>query len=182
MVRKRDAHTRWRAKRTRPKTAAPTNGWGITELSKLSQVPVRRLRDYVARDLLEPLEFRGTATRYPRRALLRLLAIVRLRAESGRKLVEIKRWLDALGDKELETWLQTGPVPPLAAGALGMSAATAVEGSDARAAARERAASGSTWRRIALLPGLELMVSTEASPAVRRAAQDICEEYVGSAV
>src|SRR5207342_1187903 len=126
MVRKRDAYTRWSAKRTRPKSPAPTNGWGITELSRLSQVPVRRLRHYVELDLLEPIEFRGTATRYPRRALLRLLAIVRLRAESQYGLVEIKRRLDALGDKELETWLMTGTVPPTAASALGITTALSV--------------------------------------------------------
>jgi hypothetical protein len=36
-----------------------------------------------------------------------------------------------------------------------------------------------TWQRIALLPGLELLIDAAASPAVRRAAQSICAEYVG---
>jgi hypothetical protein len=36
-----------------------------------------------------------------------------------------------------------------------------------------------TWQRVRLLPGLELMVRSDASPAVRRAAQSIYDDYVG---
>ena len=181
MVRKRDAYTRRRAKRTRPKTPAPKNGWRIAELSQLSQVSVRRLRHYVELDLLEPLEFRGTATRYPRRALLRLLATLRLRAESRFGLAEIKRRLDALGDNELEAWLQSGPLPPTAAAALGVGAAApaAVSGNAVATQPTALRASSTTWQRIVLLPGLELMIDAQASPVVRRAAQSICAEYVG---
>jgi DNA-binding transcriptional MerR regulator len=194
MVRKRDAYTRWRSKRTRPKSPAPKNGWRIAELSQLSQVPVRRLRHYIDLNLLEPLEFRGTATRYPRRALLRLLATLRLRAESRFGLTEIKRKLDALGDNELQAWLQSGPLTPAAAAALGLASPTpaAVSGTDHTRSTRGNhgkadttqptplCASSSTWQRIVLLPGLELMISSEASPVVRRAAQSICAEYVGN--
>lgn len=181
MVRKRDAYTRRRSKRTRPKTPAPKNGWRIAELSQLCQVPVRRLRHYVGLALLEPLEFRGTATRYPRRALLRLLATLRLRAESRFELAEIKRRLDALGDNELAAWLQSGPLPPAAAAALGLGAQppAAVSGADSAHSNRGDLASRTTWERIVLLPGLELMIHSEASPVVRRAAQSICTEFVG---
>lgn len=179
MARKRSAYTRWRSKRTRPKTPAPKNGWRITELAQLSQVSVRRLRHYVELDLLEPLEVRGTATRYPRRALLRLFATLRLRSESRFGLAEIKRRLDALGDNELAAWLRSGPLPPAAAAAIGLEPPAPAAVSDNALPPR---VNRTTWQRIALLPGLELMVDAQASPAVRRAAQSICAEYVGGTV
>jgi hypothetical protein len=35
------------------------------------------------------------------------------------------------------------------------------------------------WHHIRLLPGLELMVSSRASPGVQSAAKRICDEFVG---
>jgi hypothetical protein len=40
------------------------------------------------------------------------------------------------------------------------------------------AKTGSTWQRVCLLPGLELMIAADASPVVLSAARRICEEYV----
>jgi hypothetical protein len=37
---------------------------------------------------------------------------------------------------------------------------------------------GESWQRIALLPGLELLLRADAKEAARSAAQRICEEYV----
>ncbi len=81
MVRKHYRVTRLRQTRSRPKTPAPKTGWVISELSKLSEVPVRRIRYYVEHALIRPLEIRGTATRYQRSELLRLLAIPHIRTE-----------------------------------------------------------------------------------------------------
>jgi DNA-binding transcriptional MerR regulator len=187
MVRKRSAYTRQRAKRTRPKTPAPKTGWLMAELARLSQLPRRRIRFYLEHRLIEPSEFRGTATRYQRRELLRVLGIARLRAETGANLAEIKRKLDGLGDRDLEAWLRTQPLPLEAAAALGFPISRAH--SEPSAHAPDAAVStlkgqagvaqtGSTWQRVCLLPGLELMLAADASPAVMRAARRICEEYV----
>jgi DNA-binding transcriptional MerR regulator len=183
MVRKRHRYARARAKRTHPKTAAPTTGWVITELARLTQIPVRRLRYYVQIKLLQSSEFRGTATRYQRLELLRALGIQRLRAERA-SLLTIKQTLHALGERELEAWLRAGPLPPEAASALGLAtdlaSAPAINVS-ARADAMHAAVApgSSTWQRVTLLPGLELMIATDASPVVQRAARSICAEYVG---
>jgi DNA-binding transcriptional MerR regulator len=186
MVRKRNYSTRQRSKRTRPKTPAPTNGWLLDELARLTQTPRRRLRYYLEHRLIEPLERRGTATRYDRRAFLRVLGIVRLRAEGGANLSQIRRKLDGLGERGLEEWLRTQPLPPSAAAALGMTnelnggAATAgAEGMAQLNSRRPDEKNAAMWQRVCLLPGLELMLAANASPVVIRAAQQICEEFVG---
>ena len=98
MVRKRDRYTRVTAKRTRPALPGPTDGWVIAELARIAQVPLRTLRYYVHLNLLAPSEFRGTATRYQRRELLRLFGILRLKSEVRISLAEIKRKLHALSE------------------------------------------------------------------------------------
>jgi DNA-binding transcriptional MerR regulator len=208
MVRKHYPWTRARMTRSRPKTPAPKTGWVIAELSRISGVPVRRLRDYVFRDLIQPLERRGTATRYQRGQLVRLMAIKRLRKETELKLADIKRHLDAKGERELEAWILTGPLPDAVLEALGHPSAkvtteaqplpsnTSPSGAtftSSDVASRVGAANSNdsgvvaeqspalaTWYHVQLLPGLTLQLSANASPAVRKAAKRICEEYVGS--
>jgi DNA-binding transcriptional MerR regulator len=141
--------------------------------------------------LLAPSEFRGTATRYQRRALLRLFGILRLKSEARISLAEIKRQLHVFSEKQLEAWLLARPLPPTAATALGLATpstdakrvATSVpaDAADSRLGGHASLAPAtSTWQRVSLLPGLELMISADASPAVRRAAHSICAEYVAS--
>jgi DNA-binding transcriptional MerR regulator len=187
MARTRIQYSQFRAKSSRPKTPAPKNGWLIAELARLTQLPVRRIRYYLEHRLIEPIEFRGTATRYQRRELLRVLGIARLRAETGANLAEIRRKLDGLGDRDLEAWLRTQPLPLAAAAALGFASppgaqtSPSANGSSAPAPVlKDRvgvAKNGSTWQRVSLLPGLELMIAADASPAVLSAANQICEVY-----
>jgi DNA-binding transcriptional MerR regulator len=206
MVRKHYSWTRARMSRSRPKTPAPTNGWLMADLSRISAMPVRRLRDYVFRDLIQPIERRGTATRYDRSQLVRLMAIKRMRSESELELAEIRRRMDAMGERELEAWILTGPLPAAVLEALGRSPAAVKPAKSGAASAlpnpalgvtsgeqraRARAASAgpevtlaenpafATWQHVQLLPGLVLQLSAKASPAVRAAAKRICDEYVG---
>jgi DNA-binding transcriptional MerR regulator len=183
MVRTRDAYTRARAKRSRPKTPAPTTGWRIAELASISRVPVRTLRYYIARRLLVPTEFRGTATRYQRTELLRLLGILRMQAELRMSLSEIDRRLRALGDKGLEDWLRTGPLPPDAAAALGFSsvpaASTVSASGDHEPSALDAGRKNiTTWQRLEIVPGVELLVSTGASRSSVLVANRIYETFV----
>jgi len=182
VVRKRDRYTRARAKRSRPRTPAPSTGWRIRELADMTQISTRTLRTYVAAGLLTAIEFRGTATRYPRRELLRLLALMRMRRETKLHLAEIRRKLDAVSESELEAWLRTSPLPPAARAALGI-----VEEPKASSAPEAAPDSGlerwksqlETFQRIQLLPGLELLVHSNPSPAAQHAAHKICSEYLG---
>jgi DNA-binding transcriptional MerR regulator len=200
MVRKHNAWTRARQKRSRPKTPAPTAGWVIADLSRITGLPVRRLRDYVARDLIQPLEIRGTATRYARGQLVRLLALMRLRAESAVPLTEIKRQLDAAGERDLESWVTSGPLSNAVREALGLplgadlrpgsgainspignSTELSNSGSDAPSAtpAGNQGSPWTAWHHVELLPGLVLQLSASASPAVKAAAKRIADEYAG---
>ena len=70
MARKHYLVTRLRQTRSRPRTPAPKTGWVISELSRITGLPVRRIRYYVEHALIRPAEIRGTATRYQRSELL----------------------------------------------------------------------------------------------------------------
>lgn len=178
--RQRDAYTRWRAKRSRPKTPAPTNGFLISELSALTGVSVRTLRHYVTEDLLTPIEFRGTATRYPRRELLRLLKLFELRGQVRGKVVlaKLRRQLDTISDPDLEAWACTQPLSPELARALGIEQKLAAPKSGAADALGRIALE--TWQRIPLLPGLDLMLRADASVAVRGIAERLYADVVGT--
>ncbi len=188
MVRKRDRYTRARAKRSRPKTPAPKSGWLLSELAELSATPIRTLRYYVEQRILHPSEFRGTATRYQRRELLRLFTILRVRIETRLSLAEIRKRLDTLTESELEAWLRKRPLPPglatvLATSSISASAHTQTAAVQATEIAGEApgpftGALIESWQRIPLAAGLDLMVRTDASPAVRSAAHRICANYL----
>ena len=166
--------------RRRPRTPAPTTGWVIGELAQMTQTTVRTLRNYVAAGLLTPLERRGTSTRYARRELLRLLAVQRARKETKLTLAAIKRKLDAFAEEDLEAWLRKGPLPPLAATALGISSEPPREPEPTDEHPLERwNTQVQTWQRIELLPGLALLLGPNPSPAVTRAARAICAQYLG---
>jgi DNA-binding transcriptional MerR regulator len=152
----------------------------IRELSQMTQTTIRTLRNYVTAGLITPLERRGTSTRYGRRELLRLLAVLRARKETKLTLAAIKQKLDAFPDGELEAWLREGPLPPLAAAALGIAPETAPAAAPTAERPLERwSAQMQTWQRIELLPGLTLMLGPDPSPAATNAAGAICAQYLG---
>jgi hypothetical protein len=182
VIRKRYTYTRQRAKRSRPKTPAPKEGWLIAELSTLTGVSVRTLRSYVAKDLLRPIEFRGTVTRYPRRELLRLLKMLELKSQCRGRVVlaKLMRQVDAISDPALEAWAARQRLSPELGRALGIVAkATAPVAPGAVASGVLERVASETWRRIPLLPGLELMLSSDASLAVRGVAQRLYADVVG---
>jgi len=177
-------HTQWRARRGRPKTPAPKTGWLLAELAGLTNISLRTLRSYVTYGIIRPVEFRGTATRYGRREFLRLLRLLRLHTTGHKlRLSALKRQLDAFSDQELEAWVATQRLGPRAAAALGIVwqdpdrqlPTAAAADTPIQSAAVER------WQRIRLLPGLELSVSVDASPAIQRIAQRIYDEFIGTA-
>lgn len=176
MVRKRV----YRRRGKRPKSLAPTDGWLLKELARLSGLPRTTMRYYMEQKILRPIERRGTATRYPRRALLLVLGITRLKAEGKTSLAEKKRKLDSMGDSELLEWLRVrGAVPVAAARALGIETAPAVTVSatpvpevvDVGGAAVEH------WQCVELMPGLSLVIRADAKEPARLAARQIVQTY-----
>jgi DNA-binding transcriptional MerR regulator len=192
MVRKHTVHWSVRSTRSRPNTPAPKGGWVITDLSRITGIPVRRIRYYVDQDFIRPLEKRGTATRYPRQDLLRLLAIEHVRSQKTWKLDTLKRELDRLGEAELERLVTSKPLTPEAAAALGIQptaltnlsrhAALPLAQSTTQDGANSLLPSGNNavelWHHVELLPGLKLLLSSKASAAVRGVANKICDEFL----
>lgn len=181
MVRKRDRWTRERAKRVRPTSQAPEEGWLLTELAQLTGIPVSTVQYYVRLHLLRPLQFRGTATRYPRRELLTLLGLRQLEGDRDSTLIERKRRLDKLTEPELEQLIDSGSITEQARAALSLESA-GLNPLEDKFLRDDRAHelgldTMETWHRIALLPGLELMLRTDAKPVVQAVAQRICNEY-----
>ena len=165
---------------TSTSTPAPTTGWLLKELAHMTQTTVRTLRNYVTAGLITPLELRGTSTRYARRELLRLLAVLRGRKETKLTLAAMKQKLDAFAEGDLEAWLRAGPVPPLASAALGFPPEAPRETEPSAERSLERwSAQTETWQRIQLLPGMDLLLGPNPSPAVTGAARAICAQYLG---
>ncbi|MGK3991341.1 MerR family transcriptional regulator [Sorangium sp. So ce136] len=180
--------------------------YDLAELAQASAVSPRTIRLYVARELLPPPMVRGTSTSYGQEHLLRLRAIARLRAEKGLRLVDIQRRLAKLSPAALADLagplppeVATSPAapahragrarkplpPPVGANArdplptpVGASARDPLPlpGASARDAlplpgGLER------WERLALLPGLELHLRSDATAVVRRIAAEIHARY-----
>ena len=179
MVRKRDAWTRAQDRlRRRRKRKIPQTGWLLSELSALTALPSRTIRYYVEQGVLARPEFRGTATRYGREHLLRLLGIERLKREGMKRLASIKQHLDAAGEAQLLAAVAARPPSAMVAAALGITTPSASSDGSASTGQTSTAGAGNTsrgelWRRLSLLPGLELLLAEDASPAVRQIAQQI---------
>jgi len=124
----------------------------------------------------------STATRYSRRELLRLLAVMRGRKHTEATLAEMKQKLDASDDAAIEAWISKGPLPPAAAAALGITPETPAANhvtSPLDPALERFRMQLETCQRVQLLPGLELMLGANLSPAALSAAAKICAEYLG---
>lgn len=199
MVRQRDAMTRWDDQfRARPKTKAPRRGWLLAELSALTGLGKRTLRHYLECGVLPPPDFRGVATRYQRVHLLRLVALMHWQKTQELSLGEIKRRLDAVPAAELEAFVWQLPLSEPLLALLHQSdpfggsrpppelaQAKPLPDPDAKAAplgVEPPLRGGALWCRIPLLPGLELLLDTGASPVVMRLAREVQAQFAGRPV
>ncbi len=167
--------------------------WGLRDLTALAAgildasgvVPVsavarsrpteRTIRFYVARHLVNPPDGRGTAATYGYRHLLQLLA-VKLRQMEGATLEVIERDLAGLSGDAVERRVAAalGPSLPRPADLQLLRGPGTARGRVARAVdawlapppAPDRAPPSSVCRRIAIAPGVELLVD-EAHPALQ---------------
>ncbi len=141
-------------------------------------------------ELIEPQEIRGTATRYARSELLRLLAIPLVRNDKTRTLDALKHELDRLGSSELERLVLGSALSPAVAAALGVNqpnpSSVAPGAPENQSWPLARDTSGSLagvpdsvelWHHVPLLPGLVLLLSSRANVAVRYAAKKIYDDF-----
>jgi DNA-binding transcriptional MerR regulator len=196
VVRKRSAHVRWkdRGRKRGPRRRTPLTGWTLAQLAELAQVAPRTIGEYTRRGLMTSPQFRGTATRYQRAHLLRLLAIRGMKNDGTASIKAIKLRLETMGQAELERWVLSRPLEPHVASAL--STTTEPRSNDGRSpderSTDERSTDGTNgttlpgllggsanapskaplevWRCVQLMPGLELSLRADAAPVVRQVA------------
>ncbi|MFO0550050.1 MAG: MerR family transcriptional regulator [Polyangiaceae bacterium] len=181
MVRKRSAYDRWKDRsRKRRRQPPPKEGWLLAEFARLGGVTPRTVRYYLEKDLLPSPSFFGTATRYPRSALLLLLAIQRMKSEEHLPLDAIKKRLAHMEAQAIEAYaiekLGAGPT----ANALGV-ARTPPTPSTLGELEKPPTYKSVPWELVQLLPGLALMVYAGASPHVKKLAQQIYDHCASAA-
>ncbi len=163
--------------------------WSVTELAQLANVSPRTVRYYVSAGVLPAPQFRSKATRYHRSHLLRLLAVQRFQREAGLKLAHCQQRLNAMPTAELERFALAPPLTPEQAAALGLPPVSpdpspertpgpgATQGGTVQV---HQASAGAVeiWQRMVLMPGLEMSLSSAASPAARAFAERLWGEVV----
>jgi hypothetical protein len=115
--------------------------------------------------------------------LLRLLKMLELKSKCrGRVVLEkLVQQVDALLEPALDAWVATQPLSPELARALGVEAKVdSALAQPAVAAAELEGVEFDTWRRIPLLPGLELMLRSDVSRAVKDIARRLHLDVVGT--
>lgn len=113
----------WRPDRRRHRTRvkAPTTGWLRTELAQMLRIAPSTIGKYIKAGLLPGVEFRGTATRYQRVHLIRLLAIRHLRSIGVAERHRVKARMDRLSSEQLEAWVLSHAHSPAIVAALTVS-------------------------------------------------------------
>lgn len=147
----------------------------LEDLAREAGVGARTVRYYVQRGLLPPPEFRGRDTTYGEEHLSRLRAIKRLQ-EAHLPLDEIQARLDGASRAELDRLARgevtlTVPLPPVEPDGSHPYRSPPRRHEPAPPVVEE------TWRRVELVPGVELFVRTDASFEARRIAREIESQY-----
>ncbi|AUX34937.1 MULTISPECIES: helix-turn-helix domain-containing protein [Sorangium] len=143
-----------------PTPPAAPRGYSALELARAAGVSTGTIKHWFAEGLMDKPAFRGRRTTYGREHLVRALAIKKLR-EHNLLLSEIKRKLAAIPLEELAKEVLPPEPPASAAPGVGEHAAEI----------------GRAWRRVELMPGLELHVRADAGAVVHRMAAEIRETY-----
>jgi DNA-binding transcriptional MerR regulator len=155
----------------------------IHALVKRTGIDARTIRRYAERGLIPRPDFAGKKTRYTHEHLVRLLAIRKL-YETSAQLSVIQAELAKRSFAELEVLVGLAapaeadkPVEVVAAPAPRDASATAIAPPASRGSASDFMSKGERWRKVALLPGLELMMREDATEFVRKVAREIEERY-----
>lgn len=97
-------------RRNRVRRPPPQEGFLVRDLARLAGVSIPTIKRYVRHGLLAPVPFYGTATRYPRDYLTRVLALRYWRAQGNKTLAELRRRLDAVTFAEMQQWVMSHPL------------------------------------------------------------------------
>lgn len=141
------------------------HAYKLDELAIATGFTPRAIRSYVEKGLISGPVFRGASTTYDREHLLQLHAIRRLRQEEHLRFAVIKKRLAKISMADLEAMAPAEARPP----------------AEAKPKPPPRAYPFKGWDRVALLPGLELHLRSDASPLLRRVAEEIFARYGAAA-
>lgn len=183
-------------RRNRVRRPPPKEGFLVRDLARLAGVAVPTVKRYVKHGLLAPVPFLGTATRYPRDYLVRVLALRYWRMAGSKTLAQLRRQLDGVTLADMQAWVLSHPLPAetvaevgkTSAGAAAAKNAPAVSGSAPIATAASALESADAllqvpaeaWQRWTLMPGLELHLKADASPLTRSLATRLCKAFASS--
>lgn len=173
------ARTMLRPRKRRTRRASPTfqpGGFTLAEVAAQAGIQPRTVAFYIREGLLPPARFRGPATRYEREHLVRIVAIKKLQREEKLSLAHVKRRLRTLTPEQIEE---------LGGGELANGDAAKYSGAaGAPTVATGAVASGptsstmTTWERLEILPGIELLVRSNVSAHARRVVREIEAQFL----
>lgn len=151
--------------------------YDLPTLARLARIQPRTVRVYITQKVLPSAVFRGKKTTYDDDHLTRILAIRHLLHAERLSFPEIRNKFARLSSAEIAALVPR----PVARQVVSPSAAPAKAEEAPREVAAPAPASaksapedaGETWKRVPLLPGLELHVSSTASPMVRKIAREL---------
>lgn len=138
----------------------------IDGLSAIVGVPPRTLRAWIAAGLVPRPRLRGRSTRYGRSQLVHALAVRTLLRERKLSIAEARAHVARATDAELLRLIPAGP---------GLDAVTGAKAPPTESAATPLV--GERWRRVRLIPGLELHLRDGAGELVERLAAEIAARY-----
>jgi DNA-binding transcriptional MerR regulator len=161
-----------------------------------SGLPDRTIRNYIGRGLLPPPEGYGMAATYSEEHMVRAVAIGRMRAQGDHVdtiTARVDGWSLARFRRFVTETHPEPPPPPVAAPLPSSEPSPALPQAPAQQGepvnpGQARLEShdaiddlalpeGPSFRILPLLPGLGLMLDSEAAPIVRRIAAEICHRY-----
>jgi DNA-binding transcriptional MerR regulator len=179
-------------RRRRVRRPPPAEGFLVRDLARLAGVAVPTVKRYVKHGLLAPVPFYGTATRYPRDYLVRVLALRYWRAAGSKTLAELRRRLDSVTLADMQAWVLSHPLAADTAAELRKAGAAPATNPSQLAQAGASAPSTSSpldaldallqvpaegWQRWTLMPGLELQLKADAAPMTRALAARLCKVF-----
>jgi DNA-binding transcriptional MerR regulator len=143
--------------------------YSINELQQLTKLSARTVRQYSALNMIPTPKFAGSATRYPRETLGKLLAIRKWRIDDHVATSEIRRALREHDAESWEAWAEeVDPLPKPPAKVVAPAPVTPPAPGEAL---------GEKWHHVALMPGLMLLMREGAGEMTASVAREIQKRY-----
>jgi DNA-binding transcriptional MerR regulator len=160
--------------------------YSMAELTELTKFSARTIRQYIAQHLIEKPTLAGSATRYSRETLGKLLAIREWRFDQRVSTRGIRRALREWEEGEADAWAEEvdpiappPPPPKKPVGAAPVAAAPVVAPPKTVATAGPSPgdALGERWHHVPLMPGLMLLMREGAGEMTASVAREIQKRY-----